>query len=43
VDTFDNLVLEDLQQAAVVVAATVYHLAMREEMVPRKAIPAATH
>ena len=36
VDTFDGLMLEDLQQAAVVVAATVYHLAMREEMVPRK-------
>jgi hypothetical protein len=43
VDTYDNLVLEDLQQAAVVVAATVYHLAMREEMMPRKAPPAATN
>jgi carboxypeptidase Q len=43
VDTYDNLVLEDLQQAAVVVAATVYQLAMREEMVPRKATPAATN
>ncbi len=43
VDTYDNLVLEDLQQAAVVVAATVYHLAMREEMMPRKSAPAATN
>lgn len=38
-DTFDHLVIEDLQQAAVVVAATVYALAMREEMMPRKAPP----
>ena len=35
-DTFDHLVLDDLRQAAVVVAATVYHLAMRDEMMPRK-------
>ena len=35
-DTFDHLVLDDLKQAAVVVASTVYALAMREEMVPRK-------
>ncbi len=43
VDTYDNLVLDDLKQAAVVVAATVYHLAMREEMMPRKAPPPATN
>jgi hypothetical protein len=43
VDTFDGLVLEDLQQAAVVVAATVYHLAMRDEMVPRKEPRPATN
>lgn len=36
VDTFDHLMLEDLQQAAAVVAWTVYHLATRDEMVPRK-------
>jgi hypothetical protein len=36
-------VLEDLQQAAVVVAATVYHLAMREEMMPRKMETPATN
>jgi hypothetical protein len=35
-DTYDHLVIEDLQQAAVVVASTLYHLAMREEMMPRK-------
>ncbi len=35
-DTFDHLVIDDLKQAAVVVAATVYALAMREEMMPRK-------
>lgn len=38
-DTFDHLVLEDLEQAAVVVASTVYALAMREEMMPRKEPP----
>jgi hypothetical protein len=36
-DTFDHLVLDDLRQAAVVVASTVYHLANRDGMVPRKA------
>jgi len=36
VDTYDHLVLDDLRQAAVVVAATVYHLAMRDDLVPRK-------
>lgn len=35
-DTFDHLLIEDLQQAAVVVASTLYHLAMRDEMMPRK-------
>ncbi|HUG39274.1 MAG TPA: M20/M25/M40 family metallo-hydrolase [Longimicrobiales bacterium] len=43
VDTFERLVLEDLMQAAVVVAATAWHLANRDEMMPRKApAPAAT-
>lgn len=41
-DTFDHLVIDDLKQAAVVVAATVYHLAMRDEMVPRKERPDAS-
>jgi hypothetical protein len=35
-DTFDHLVIDDLKQAAVVVASTAYHLANREEMMPRK-------
>jgi hypothetical protein len=35
-DTFERLMLDDLRQAAVVVAATAYHLAMRDEMMPRK-------
>lgn len=38
-DTFDHLVIEDLMQAAVVVASTAYHLAMRDEMMPRKDVP----
>jgi carboxypeptidase Q len=40
VDTFERLVLDDLQQAAVVVAALAYHIAMRDEMLPRKPQPA---
>jgi hypothetical protein len=35
-DVYDHLMLDDLKQAAVVVASTVYHLAMRDEMMPRK-------
>ncbi len=38
-DTFDHLVIEDLMQAAVVVASTAYHLAMRDELMPRKEVP----
>jgi len=38
-DTYDHLVLDDLKQAAVVVASTVYHLAMMDEMMPRKEGP----
>ena len=38
-DTYERLVLDDLKQAATVVAYTVYHLAMRDDMMPRK--PAA--
>ncbi len=41
IDTYDALVLDDLKQAAVVMASTVYHLAMRDEMVPRKDAVAA--
>jgi hypothetical protein len=39
VDTYDNLVLDDLKQSAVVAAFTIWELANREEMMPRK--PAA--
>lgn len=41
-DRFERLVIDDLKQAAVVVAATAYHLAMRDEMMPRKSAPDAT-
>jgi carboxypeptidase Q len=37
-DTFDRLVLDDLRQAAVVVASVAYHIAMREQLMPRKAV-----
>jgi carboxypeptidase Q len=40
VDTYERLVIDDLKQAATVVAWTVYHIANREEMMPRKAPPA---
>jgi len=43
VDTYDALMIEDLMQAAVVVAATVYQLAMRDEMMPRKVQADATN
>jgi carboxypeptidase Q len=42
VDSYERLVMDDLRQAAVVVAYTVYHLAMRDEMMPRKPAPAQT-
>jgi hypothetical protein len=35
-DRFERLLIDDLKQAAVVVAATVYQLATRDEMMPRK-------
>jgi hypothetical protein len=41
-DTYERLLLDDLKQAAVVVAYTVYHLAMRDEMMPRKPAAPAT-
>jgi carboxypeptidase Q len=40
IDTYERLMLDDLEQAAVVVAATAYHLAMRDDMMPRKATAA---
>ncbi len=41
-DTYERLVIDDLKQAAVVVAATAYHLAMRDELMPRKPEKPAT-
>ena len=38
-DVFDHLVIEDLMQSAVVMAAFVYQTAMRDEMLPRKPLP----
>ncbi len=40
-DTYERLMLDDLRQAAVVVAATAWHLANRDEMMPRKSAAAA--
>jgi hypothetical protein len=34
-DTFERIVEEDVKKAAIVVAGTVYHLAMRDELLPR--------
>ena len=42
VDTYDHLLIDDLKQAAVVVAATVYALAMRDDLVPRKPAQSST-
>ncbi|HSK10543.1 MAG TPA: M20/M25/M40 family metallo-hydrolase [Vicinamibacterales bacterium] len=39
-DVFDHLVPEDLIQSAVVTASFVYNTAMRDEMLPRKPLPA---
>jgi carboxypeptidase Q len=36
VDTYERLVIDDLKQAATVVAWTVYHIANRDEPMPRK-------
>ena len=34
-DTYERIVEEDVQKSAVAIAAAVYHLAMREAMLPR--------
>lgn len=39
-DTYDHLSIDDLQQAAVVIAGFVYNTAMRDEKLPRKPLPA---
>ncbi len=38
-DTYDHMLIDDLMQSAVVIAATAYQLATREEMLPRKEAP----
>lgn len=38
-DVYDHLYLEDLKQAATIIAAFVYNAAMRDEMLPRKPLP----
>ena len=38
-DSYDHLIAEDLKQAATIVAAFVYHTAMRDEKLPRKELP----
>jgi carboxypeptidase Q len=38
-DTYDHLFIDDLKQAAVIVAAFVYNTAMRNELLPRKPLP----
>lgn len=38
-DTYDHLQLDDLKQAATIMAAFVYNTAMRDEMLPRKPLP----
>jgi len=39
-DTYDKMSEEDLKQAATVIASFVYHSAQRDEMIPRKPLPA---
>jgi Zn-dependent M28 family amino/carboxypeptidase len=34
-DTYERIVEEDVKKAAIVIASTVYHLAMRDEQLPR--------
>jgi Zn-dependent M28 family amino/carboxypeptidase len=34
-DTYERIVEDDVKKSAIVIAAAVYHLAMREEMLPR--------
>ena len=40
-DTYDHLSIDDLKQAAVIIAAFVYNTAMRNDMLPRKPLPKA--
>lgn len=40
-DVYESVLPDDLKQAAVIVASFVYHTAMRDEKLPRKALPVA--
>ncbi len=40
-DTYDHLQMDDLKQAATVIAAFVYNTAMRKDLLPRKPLPPA--
>lgn len=40
-DVYDHLSIDDLKQAAQVVAAFIYNAAMRDDMIPRKPLPKA--
>ncbi len=37
-DTYERLMMDDMKQTAIIVAAIVYHTAMRDELLPRKPI-----
>jgi hypothetical protein len=39
-DVYDRIQPGDLMQAAVIMASMVYHTAMRDELLPRKPLPA---
>src|SRR5262249_16772797 len=41
-DVYDRIQREDMMQAAVVLASFIYDAAMRDEMMPRKALPKDT-
>jgi Zn-dependent M28 family amino/carboxypeptidase len=38
-DNYDHLSIDDLKQAAAIVAAFVYNTAMRNDLLPRKPLP----
>ena len=42
-DVYDHLAIDDLKQAATVIASFVYHTAMRDEKLPRKPLPKPEH
>ncbi|HEY2804910.1 MAG TPA: M20/M25/M40 family metallo-hydrolase [Gemmatimonadales bacterium] len=42
-DTYEHLVMDDLKQAATIVAWSVYTIANRDEMMPRKPVPPSTN